>query len=335
MMNNIFIQTGIAKAIPAQLKKLKLGQKYAIITDSKVKKLYGNAFLRALKKNGLEGYIFDFPFGERSKNLQTIEVLAEKMIKAGFDRQDSIIALGGGVVGDMAGFLASIYMRGIPYVQIPTTLLAMVDSSVGGKTGVDLQSGKNLIGTFNQAQAIFIDSNYLKTLSEKQIKNGLAEIIKYGVIKDTKLFNYIEENLSEILNLKEKHLNKIIERSVEIKMAIVKKDEKEKGERMILNYGHSFGHALEKMSDYKLLHGFAISIGMVIANKLAIKKNLLKKEDADRIKKLLNNAGLPIVTIKNPALKDLKSDKKKSGNKISLILPTKIGQVIIHQEKCQ
>ena len=331
----ILIKEGVADVIPSQLKKLKLGNKYAIVTDSKVKKLYGNPLLRYLKKNGIEADIISFPQGEKSKKLETIEKLASEMIEKGFDRKDAIIALGGGVVGDMAGFLSSIYMRGIPYIQIPTTLLAMVDSSVGGKTGVDLESGKNLIGTFTQPKAVFIDSNYLKTLSSKQIKNGLAEIIKYGVIKDKKLFNFIEQNLNKILELEEKTINKIITESVQIKAKIVEADEKEKGERMILNYGHTYGHAIEKLTDYKLLHGYAISIGMVLINRIAVEKKLLKKDDADRIKKLLTNAGLPIVTMKKPSNKDLASDKKKDGNHINLILPTKIGKVIIHKEKCQ
>lgn len=330
----IFIRKGIALAIPKELKKLKLGNKYAIITDSKVKKLYGNGLLRALKKNGINGDIFDFPFGEKSKSIYTVEQLAEKMIKHGFDRQDAIIALGGGVVGDMAGFLASVYMRGIPYLQIPTTLLAMVDSSVGGKTGVDLKAGKNLLGTFNQPKVVFVDQNYLKTLPLKQIKNGLAEVIKYAIIKDKTLFNFIEQNLNKILELEENAIEKIINKSIKIKAKIVAKDEKENNLRMVLNYGHTFGHLIEKESGYRLLHGYAISIGMVLANKLAVEKKLLEKKEADKIRNLLSNAGLPIITMKKPNLKALTSDKKKTGNYINFILPRKIGAVVIHKEKC-
>jgi len=330
----VFIENGLAQKIPTYLKELKLGHKHAIITDSKVEKLYGNTFLRFLRKNEIECEIFSFPEGETSKNLKTIESLATQLIEKGFDRKDAIISLGGGIVGDMSGFLASIFMRGIPYVQIPTTLLAMVDSSIGGKTGVDISEGKNLLGTFHQPKIVFIDPTYLKTLSPKQIRNGLAEIIKYSIIKDDKLFKFIEDNLSKILSLEPITMNKIIEQSVKIKAKIVEKDEKEKKERMLLNYGHTFGHAIEKASGFKLLHGYAICIGMVLANKLAVQKKLLDKKSAERIKKLFIKAELPIVTMKIPTLNDLASDKKKSDKVINFILPTKIGKAIIYPEKC-
>lgn len=330
----VIIENGVNQQIPAFLKKSKLGHKYAIITDSKVEKLYGFSLVRFLKKNGIECEMFSFPEGETSKNLKTIENLAAQMIEKGFDRKDAILSLGGGVVGDMAGFLASIFMRGIPYIQIPTTLLAMVDSSIGGKTGVDLASGKNLLGTFTQPKVVFIDPTYLKTLSPKQIRNGLAEVIKCSIIKDEKLFKFIEDNLSKILLREPKTLIKIIEQTVKIKAKIVEKDEKENKERMLLNYGHTFGHAIEKASGFKLLHGYAISIGMVLANKLAVEKKLLDKKSAERIKNLFTKAELPITTMKIPTLKDLSSDKKKFDKVINFILPTKIGKAVIYPEKC-
>lgn len=317
-----------------KLKKLKLGNRYAIITDSKVERLYGIALLRNLKKNGIEAELFSFKEGEISKNLKTVETLAEQMVEKGFDRKDAIIALGGGVVGDMAGFLASIYMRGIPYVQIPTTLLAMVDSSIGGKTGVDLPQGKNLLGTFQLPKAILLDLRYIKTLSQQQIRNGLAEVIKTAVIKDQILFKFIEQNLDKILALEETSVNHIVKRCIEIKSKVVKEDEKEKDLRQILNYGHTYGHVIEKMSGFKLLHGYAISIGMVLANKFAVEKKLLKAKDADRIKNLLQKAGLPITTMKKPTFKDLSFDKKRTGNVVNFILPTKIGKVVIYPIKC-
>ena len=332
---NVFIENGLGKKIAQKLRSLKLGKKYLIITDTKVKKLYGNSLLRYLKKNSIKADILSFTPGEKNKIMQTIESLAERMVEKGFDRKDAIIALGGGVVGDIAGLLSAIYMRGIPYVQVPTTLLAMVDSSIGGKTGVDLKNGKNLLGTFTQPKAVFVDPLYLKSLPSKQIKNGLAEIIKYGVIKDKNLFNFIERNLKKILGLDKKALEKIIFDSIKIKVQIVEKDEKEGNLRMILNYGHSFGHVLEKMSGYKLLHGFAISIGMVIINKIAVEKKILNPKDAERIKKLLKNAGLPVVTIKNISNQDLHGDKKKTGNSINIILPKRIGSAIIYKEKCR
>ena len=332
---DILIEAGISETVPKLLKKKAYGNKYAIITDSKVAKLYGQKLKNSLNKAGIVAEIFSFPEGEKSKHLSTVEKLADQMIEKKFDRKDAIIALGGGVPGDIGGFLASIFMRGIPFIQIPTTLLAMVDSSVGGKTGVDLQSGKNLIGTFNQPKLVLIDNNYLKTLATKQIRSGLAEVIKYGIIEDENLFSFIEKNIDKIISLEAVALNTIIQRSVEIKAKIVEKDEKESGKRMILNYGHSFGHALEKMSNYSLLHGHAISIGMVIINKMAVEKGMMKEKDAERIRQLLKKADLPTTTMKKPDLKDLASDKKKDGDMIKLIFASKIGKAIIHEEKCQ
>ncbi len=331
----IFIEKQAIKQLPKFLKENKLGKKYAIITDSKTRLLIGKNLSAHFKKNGIENDLISFESGEKSKSLTTLEYLSNEMIKKGYTRKDAIICLGGGVVGDIGGFLASIYMRGIPYIQIPTTLLAMVDSAIGGKTGVDLTCGKNLIGTTTQPKAVFIDTDYLKTLPENQIRNGLSEIIKYGVIKDPKLFKFIEQNLEKIFKLEEKSINYIIETSVKIKTSIIQKDEMENGLRMILNYGHTYGHALEKLSNYTLLHGYAISIGMVIANEIAVKKHLLKKTEAERIKKLLIKAKLPVTTMRKPTLKDIASDKKREGNFINLILPTLIGNAIIHKEKCQ
>lgn len=311
------------------------GEKYCIVTDSTVSRLYGRKILKNLKEKGIKAEMIHFPKGEEHKTLKTVEDLASQMIQKNFNRKDAIIALGGGVVGDVAGFLASIYMRGIPCVQIPTTLLAMADSSIGGKTGVDLPEGKNLVGTIVQPKSIIIDTDFLKTLPEKQIKNGLAEIIKCAVIADEELFKFIEQNVRSLLSLKRNEIEHVIRRAIEIKSHIVKQDEKEKNLRMVLNYGHSYGHVLEKLSGYKLLHGYAISIGMVLANKMAVEKKLLKKFEAERIKKLLMKVGLPVSTMKKLTLKDLKHDKKAGDDHINLILPTKIGSVIIHKEKCQ
>ncbi|MEK7673029.1 MAG: 3-dehydroquinate synthase [Patescibacteria group bacterium] len=332
-IDNIYIENGLMAKISELIKQLNIGKKYAIITDSKVKKIWGTALHKSLIKNGIEAELFDFKEGEKSKTLTTVEKLADQLVEKNFDRKDAIIALGGGVVGDLAGFLAAIYMRGINCIQIPTTLLAMVDSAIGGKTGVDLNSGKNLIGTITQPKAIFIDPGYLKTLPQNQIINGMAEVIKYGVIKDPSLFKFIEENLEKIFKQDEKTLLYIIEKSVKIKTDVVKKDEKENGLRMILNYGHTYGHALEKLSKYTLLHGYAISIGMVIVNKIAVEKKLLSIKDSDRIKNLLKKTGLPVVTMQKVSTKDLMSDKKRIGGELNLILATKIGSVKIVKEK--
>ena len=331
----IIIDKGAVDQVPDFLKENNIGKKYAIITDKTVEKLFAKPFQKYLKKNGVKSEIFSFKAGEKAKLLCTVESLAEQMIKKQFSKKDAIIAFGGGVVGDIAGFVASIFMRGIPYIQIPTNLMAMVDSSIGGKTGVDLpKGGKNLIGIIKQPKAVFMDLKYLEKLPEKQIRNGLGEIIKYGVIKSSGLFKFIEQNLDKIFARDEKTLRKLVVQSVKIKCKVVKDDEEEKCKRMILNYGHTYGHALEKLSNYTLLHGFAISIGMVIANKIAMRKGLLKKKDADRIKKLIKDAGLPTTTLKMPTKKDLTSDKKFCGDYINLILPKRIGKVVIHKEKC-
>lgn len=329
----IFIEKGEAQKLHKRLKQLKLGQKYAIITDSKTEKIHGISISKFLNKNGIKNEIFSFEAGEKSKTLNTIEELSEAMVEKGFNRKDAIIALGGGVVGDIAGFLASIYLRGIPFVQIPTTLLAMVDSAIGGKTGVDLKAGKNLIGTITQPKAVFIDINFLKTLPENQIRSGLGEIIKYGVIKDEKFFTYLEKNLAKIFAHDEKVLNYIIQKSIAIKVEVVENDEKESKNRMILNYGHTYGHALEKLSNYTLLHGYAISIGMVIANEIAVEKKILNQKDADRIKALFIKAGLPTFSMYKPTTQDLLKDKKAEGKSINFVLPTKIGNAIIYNQK--
>lgn len=330
----IFIKENAVDFLPDFLKENCIGTKYAILTDSKTKKIYGNSLLKFLKKNKISAELISFEQGEKSKTLETVEKLAEEMITKHFDRNSALIILGGGIAGDIGGFLSSVFMRGIPYIQIPTTLLAMVDSSIGGKTGVDLKLGKNLIGTTTQPKAVFVDINYLKTLPQNQIVNGLGEIIKYGVIKDKKLFKYIEKNLDKILNKDVSALEYIIERSIKIKVKIIEKDEKELNDtRILLNYGHTFGHALEKMSNYTLLHGFAISIGMVMVNRLAIEQKIMKENDAERIKTLLQKAGLPITSMKKPTEKDILSDKKRSGDFINFVFATKIGKAIVHKEK--
>lgn len=330
----ILIKKNCQQEILKFIKQNYPNSKCGIISDSKVAKLYGQKMLRELQKNNIESDIFTFPAGEKSKNLKTIEDITTQLSKAEYSRKDIVIALGGGLTGDIAGFIASIFMRGIDFIQIPTTLLAMVDASIGGKTGVNLSTGKNLVGSFKQPKAVFVDQDFLSTLSPKQIKSGLAEVIKYGVIKDLALFEFLEKNSQKILNLDEGSINKIIQKSVQIKASIVEVDEKESGERMKLNYGHTYGHAIEKNSDYKLLHGYAISIGMVLENKIAIERKLLSPSNSQRIKNLIKLYGLPFVTMKKPKLEQLKKDKKKDIDHIKIILPTKIGDCIIDKIPC-
>lgn len=329
----IIIERGSLKNLDVIIKKFGLGKNFAIITDDNLEKIYGRSLKKHLQKKGLTVGMFSFKKGEKSKSLKTVEEIADKMVVSGVSRDYVVIALGGGVTGDLAGFIASVFMRGIPFIQIPTSLLAMVDSSVGGKTGVDLSSGKNLIGTFNQPKLVIIDPDLLKGLPKNQIESGMAEVIKYGIIKDESFFTYIEKNLEEIMKLKQPFIDHVIYKSVQIKKKVVQNDEKEKNNRMILNYGHTYGHALEKLSNYRLLHGYAISIGMNMINKIAVNKGILKKEEAERIRNLLKKTGLPTTTMLKVKKEDLLSDKKRKGDLLYLVLAKKIGKCILYPEK--
>ena len=301
-------------------------EKFAIITDSNVKKLYGETLRKLLKARKLDAELFYFPAGEKSKTAETAIRLARELAKNNFGRDSLIIALGGGVAGDIAGFLASFYMRGINYVQIPTTLLAMVDSSIGGKTGVDIPEGKNMFGAFYQPKAVFIDVNTLKTLPEKEIQNGFAEIIKYGVIRDKNLFAFLEKNYSA---RSAEFFKTIIEKSCRIKIEIVEKDEKEKELRKILNYGHTVGHAIEAAENYRLSHGEAVALGMAYEGAIASRLGYLSKKDLERQNKLIKLFGLPTTYKGNaPAFMHImKRDKKNKFGNIHCILPQKIGKI--------
>ena len=242
-----------------------IAKRYGIIADDTVAGLYGEAVQKSLRSAGIESELLVFAHGEAHKTLQTIGDLAGQLARLGFDRQDALIGLGGGVAGDIAGFLAASYMRGIPFVQLPTTLLAQVDSSVGGKTGVDIPEGKNLIGAFYQPKAVFIDISVLQTLPRQELLGGLAEVIKYGVIRDKEFFSFLRDNRQGILDLDPELIKKTCKICCSIKSAVVSEDEREGGMRRILNYGHTIGHAVEGASDYTLIHGLAVSIGMVAA----------------------------------------------------------------------
>ncbi len=245
----IHIGRGIADRIALLIAKNHKAGRHVIVTDDNVAPLHGKNFLTVLKNIGLNADIIAFPAGEASKSINTLLDLADKLLKLGADRGTCLIALGGGVVGDMVGFIASIYMRGVPYVQIPTTLVAQVDSAIGGKTAVDLPTGKNLLGTFYQPAAVFVDLSFLETLPAKEFENGLAEIIKYGIIDDEKMFHLLEENMEAVRQKDSTLLVKDCRKNYRrIKKAIVEIDEREQGLRRILNYGHTLGHALEAVS---------------------------------------------------------------------------------------
>jgi 3-dehydroquinate synthase len=332
----IIIRQGLLDEIGNELQRNPFAKRYGIIADDHVAALFGERLLASLGNNGIEAEMITFAQGEGSKNLATVAELSSRLARSGFDRKDGLLALGGGVTGDITGFVAASYMRSIPFAQIPTTLLAQVDSSVGGKTGVDLPEGKNLVGAFYQPKAVFIDSLVLRQLPKSELLNGLAEVIKYGIIYDLDFFKFLEMSLKDILALDLQVLEDVIARCCKIKAAVVEADEKESDLRRILNFGHTIGHAVEAVSDYKLAHGSAVAMGMVAAAELAVLKGILDGREKERIENLIHKFGLP-VTI--PPEYDrariqeyLLADKKTIGGKIFFVLPTTIGRVIITDE---
>ena len=329
----IFIQQGLLDKIGAELQKKSFAKRYGIVADDNVAGLFGERLLASMQKSNIQAEIITFPSGEESKNLATIAELSSTLARMGFDRKDGLIALGGGVTGDITGFLAACYMRGIPFAQVPTTLLAQVDSSVGGKTGVDIPEGKNLVGAFYQPRAVFIDNKVLQYLPQSELLNGLAEVIKYGVIYDRDFFRFLEMSHRNILALDLQVLEDVIARCCKIKAAVVESDEKESDFRRILNFGHTIGHAVEAVSKYRLAHGSAVAMGMVAAAELAVLKGILDRKEKERIVNLLQEFGLPVSIPaeydRDRIQKYLLSDKKTIGGKVFFVLPTTIGKVII------
>lgn len=327
---DIVIGDDCLKKMIIDIKTKKWANRYAIITDSKVKKLYGEKVQKILNKADIETVLISFTQGEKHKNFKTVKTILDSLFKEKFHRDDGIIALGGGVVGDIAGFVASLYMRGIPYIQMPTTLLAMVDSSVGGKTGVDTKWGKNLIGSFFNPKAVYIKTSYLQTLPKKQLRNGFAEIIKYGVIARPSILTFLQKNKESLFAVQTKSINKLIAQCVRIKRTMIEIDEHENGMRKLLNYGHTIGHAIEKQSHYLVQHGQAIAIGMSIINTIAVSKKWMSKKNAETIKTLLKLYGLPTklpVSFSSVALvNSIKMDKKMQNDKKLFVVATKLGK---------
>ncbi|HTV76451.1 MAG TPA: 3-dehydroquinate synthase, partial [Candidatus Baltobacteraceae bacterium] len=329
----IKIATGLLKQLGGECARLKLGVRCAIITDSNAGRHYAKPVYETLVGAGFEPVLITVPAGEKSKSLKIVQSCYDQLAAHRLERKSFIVALGGGVVGDLAGFVAATYLRGIPFVQIPTTLLAQVDSSVGGKTGVNLNAGKNLVGAFYQPRLVLCDLDTLKTLPEREFRAGLAEVIKYGIISDAKLFGQIERNLSKLLKREPKTLAAVVGRCCEIKADVVGKDETEGGLRAILNFGHTIGHAIENISGYgKFLHGEAISIGQVAAAKLSRKILGLPLRDVERIENLFKRAGLPAQISLNSAQRKklftaMKLDKKVSSGEVRFVLVEKIGVV--------
>ncbi|MEA2012976.1 MAG: 3-dehydroquinate synthase [Verrucomicrobiota bacterium] len=319
----------------SELRHFSEGKNVFLVSDSNVAELYEKNVKKLLSKTGTANIKTEiFPPGEKSKNLSTIEGFYHSALKVGLDRASIVVALGGGVTGDMAGFLAATYMRGIDFIQIPTSLLAMVDSSVGGKVGVDLPEGKNLVGAFLQPKIVIIDTNFLLTLPSREIRCGLAEVIKYGVILDEDFFSYLESNVKALREMDLDVYESLIKKCCDLKAHIVCEDEKEHGVRSYLNYGHTFGHAIETLGGYEELnHGEAVSIGMMMAGELACLMGLFDRDLLKRQRSLLTQVGLP-VTFKNTFSSDeiiniMQNDKKTQGGNLRLILPEGIGKVKI------
>ena len=313
------------------LPKLSFDRKVAVITNPTVAALHLKSVLEEIEAPVVE--VIEVPDGEEYKTMKTVLSILDRLFEARFDRKSLLIALGGGVIGDMTGFAASIYQRGTGFMQIPTTLLSQVDASVGGKTGVNNAYGKNLIGTFYQPEAVYIDPDFLQTLPDREYAAGVAEVIKMAVMFDREFFDYLFHN-----NLKERSvLDRMIARSVSLKADIVNMDEKEAGIRAVLNYGHTFGHVIENESGYgHYLHGEAVAIGMVMANELAVRMNLLNPDEAEKIKILLQRNRLPVkYNVKDPEhfYSRFFLDKKSSQNSIKFILPGgEIGTHVIRDD---
>ena len=335
---DIEIGTGLGR-IGEQLQGLGLGQKIAVITNPTVKKLYGQRVVDSLKAAGFLVLSIEIPDGEQYKTLDWANAIYSALLINSFDRKSALVALGGGVIGDLTGFAAATFMRGVPFIQVPTTLLAMVDSSVGGKTGVNHAMGKNMIGAFYQPKKVLMDLDVLKSLPQAEFLAGMAEVIKYGVIWDASFFEYLDREREKILALDPEVLSHIIQRSCEIKAEVVSEDERESGLRAILNFGHTVGHAIETAQNYTMRHGEAAAIGMVYASKLAYKTGLCDASVPDRVERLIRSYGLPTdlaALSRKPSMTELMGamqiDKKAEGGKVKFVLPKKIGEVVVTGE---
>ena len=311
-------------------------KKAAIVTNQTIAPLYLERVASALRTAGVEIVPIILPDGEKHKNWQTLNTIFDALLANRCERKTSIIAIGGGVVGDLAGFAAASYLRGVPFIQVPTTLLAQVDSSVGGKTGINHPLGKNMVGAFYQPKAVIADITTLKTLPDRELSAGLAEVIKYGLIRDLSFFEWLEANIENLLQRDLQALTYAIKRSCENKAEIVATDEREEGERALLNLGHTFGHAIETATNYEqYLHGEAVAMGTVLATRVSRMLGLLERNVTQRIGQLLKRARLPIDAPKLGAetyLRLMASDKKVSGGTLTLILLERLGKACVRRD---
>jgi len=310
-------------------------RKICVVSESNVASLYLDAILLLLDKCCKKAVSYIFKEGEESKNLDTVKGLYEKLILEKFDRNDLLIALGGGVVGDLTGYAAATYLRGVGFIQIPTSLLSQVDSSIGGKTGVDFDSYKNMVGAFHMPKLVYINLKVLDTLSIRQFHSGMGEIIKHGIIKDRLYFDWLVDNKNNIQNKDFEAMYEMIRRSNIVKKNVVENDPTEKGERALLNFGHTLGHAIEKYMNFQFLHGECVLIGMLLATLISYNKGRISMEDKDIIFNAINDYNVPKLPVDMDITKVIsytKNDKKVSGDKIKFVLINNIGEAYIDMD---
>jgi 3-dehydroquinate synthase len=334
---DIMIGHEILGALGDAVSKLGLGPKHMVVTSPGLWPLYGKTAHDSLAANGFDISSAQINDDEESKSIETVMSLYDRLVEREFSRDSAITAVGGGVVGDVAGFAAATYMRGMRLVQVPTTLLAQVDSSIGGKTGVNLPSGKNLVGAFHQPALVWTDVSTLKTLPERELRSGMAEVIKYAIVADSGLFNILEEKIGSVFQASSDTLIEIISRCCSAKARIVEKDEKDRSVRSILNYGHTFGHALETLSNYRqFTHGEAVALGMIVAARVSCEIGATDQSTVEKQERLISTAGLPtkIDRTVNPEdiARQLTRDKKRLAGQTGWVLPKTIGEVFLTHE---
>jgi 3-dehydroquinate synthase len=328
----VVIGPGITVRLIPWLKKARLGPRLCIITNPTVFELYGASLQESLSRIGFEVVVLSVPDGEAAKSLESAGGLYTELSRHLAERNTPLLALGGGVIGDLAGFVAATYLRGLPLVHMPTTLLSQVDSSLGGKTAVNFGTLKNQIGVFYPPRVVFSDTDTLKTLPPREIADGLAEVIKSAVIGNPRLFFVLEKNMEKVIAGQSNALQTVVCAAAAIKASIVTRDEYDRGPRQTLNFGHTIGHAIEAVSNFQISHGESVALGMIVAGKIANKVRLFPSRDLSRLQQVIRLAGLPGVLPSldaNSLMEAVKHDKKISGGKLRFILPTRFGQVVI------
>lgn len=329
---DIVIESDFSK-LAESVKKLGIkNRRLAVITDSNVGAIYADEVKKCLEQTENNVFVYTFEAGEKNKNLDTVQNVYEFLIENKFDRKDMLVALGGGVVGDLTGFAAATYLRGVKFIQIPTSLLAQVDSSIGGKTGVDFRAYKNMVGAFHQPELVYMNISALKSLSRRQFNSGLGEILKHGLIKDALYFEWLRDNSDKIAALDVQVLEEMIYRSCEIKRAVVENDPTEKGERALLNFGHTLGHAIEKQKNFELYHGECVVLGMIAALRICVERGMISEEEFSDICSAFRTYDFPVntdgITV-DSVIAASKNDKKMDAGRVKFILLKKIGEAYI------